>query len=459
VKSPVRWLVVAAAATAALFTNVGLVSARPASDPQFVTAERAGPMNLAGHRTLTSIAQVALGVGRWVVMAKADIIEESGRQETTCVLVSDGRTFDTSHVSLVSSPLSESRQTVELMGWVAIKRATPVSLQCSQPGVVGEVAAADIGISAMLTGTITTSGIGGSASDPVTHGIDKPVVVAAHDDVPHGIFQGPVTKSQARLETLDLPAGGWLVFSKATIVISKSSWVSCQVAMGGDFDQTDTKRADNGEGTVGFLVTHSSATPFHVTLSCGADGGAAAAKEIRIVAVRAPTLINGPSPQRMPVPAIPRKPIVEATYLDGPTHIITADDGGGLLIIADIDLPGSAPWNYYRGTWVSFAKLYAGNAGGKMVLCEIETHFNDAGAAIGEGAAENQDLPFQPPSSRHPFELMGPLQVQPRADGDPDLEIGCRKEVGQGAVDEPPAVWFVKLVMIRATVSDTRLPG
>jgi hypothetical protein len=426
----------------------GPAAASPTAAPRFFSVKRAGPVSIQGANNFQTLLTFQIPAGNYALEAKLDVRSAaSGPRNVYCNVsrhYAGGPWADYAGglVTVLPSPASEARQTISIVGgWhgdYTPGTTDTLGLRCQQPGNNGDVLVESMVVQAFQMGKVNGD-IFNSDGAPYT------IVNCCMSSIPP-VYSGPVTDTGAQfwsVGTANVDVGSpasptdWLVLATLQIKILSTATVTCRVSMGGDFDQQQVRRADGTFSTLAFaFVHHSTADIAHrepIKFACGRDGGNANINFENVVAMRVGDLVNEAFPGTLPLPP-GVAPKVIAGYKDGP---IPVGENSNFAVMGTLHVP--------PGKWTVLSKLYVGNAGGQLVSCR--TSLGSVASDSVAGAAENGDLPFQPPGARHPFEMLlaGPV----RSSAGANIVVTCAKLAGQGIIDEDPQAWFLKVVAIK----------
>jgi hypothetical protein len=272
--------------------------------PQFIEGFRTADV-AAGAGVFATVAGMPLPTGRWSVMAKFNVHTDftgsiGDLRSATCRLVAPGQS-DSSSTRLSLPNFSLDRLSFALdVAPVVGSSGGHARLQCKGSGNAGDVKVSDIRLQAMGVGHLVRRNLGTGGT--LTFGSGIPRVLFGFDagplDVPH---------TMANLRTMHLAQGAWSVRATASAIDADGTpmVVTCELGMEGDFDRAQattfggTSAANHAPLTMLTVHRFMASSGGDAVLRCGFEApvttdGSAKLVNIRLVAVRAGTLTNGP---------------------------------------------------------------------------------------------------------------------------------------------------------------------
>jgi hypothetical protein len=152
------------------------------------------------------------------------------------------------------------------------------------------------GVAAVTAAVMAGAPALAKATSPATAAAASPVIVA-------GFKNGPVnftSDSQQVIATMNVPAGSWAISAKETLLNLSAGFVDadCRLVAASASDIARVILEPNGQSasgqTVPFLVIHKFTSPGAVKLTCNGFGDELEATNMKITAIKAGTLTNGP---------------------------------------------------------------------------------------------------------------------------------------------------------------------
>ena len=243
----------------------------------------ANSASIAGGSGFHTVGSLSLPKGKWLIVAKANIVSSSSSQTTNevCQLKLSTTDVDQSGQSMYYTTQQGYEGEAAVQVAHVFASAGSAALQCKGKQAAAANHIVLIGIKA---GKLTRKPFGGTAS---TSGTGTPTIVSGYKAGSVAISAG----SYGTIGSLALPAGKWLVQAKAFLKDGSEVRVDCQLTLGTMNDLTYSLGAAAGHTTGLYMQTAASlSSSGNAIFSCDAASTGPSVSYVRITAISASLL-------------------------------------------------------------------------------------------------------------------------------------------------------------------------
>jgi hypothetical protein len=235
---------------------------------------------IAGNSTFHTVGALSVPKGKWTIVAKANVVNDSSSASTNEVCRVRLSSTDVDQVGQSLTSTAGQGYAGEVVVQVAHNFITSgiAALECKGSQSVNADHIVLIGLKA---GKLTIQPIGGTAS---VSGSGTPSIVSAYKTASVNIANG----SYGTVATLNLPAGNWLIEAQGFLKDASPMAVSCSLKAGTLYADTYSDGAPAGKMTSIHLQTGTQlGAPGKAVVACDAAGTGASVSYIRITAIKA----------------------------------------------------------------------------------------------------------------------------------------------------------------------------
>lgn len=353
--------------------------AAPAKEPTVIAGFEEGPIDVPGGEVPAAIASMELARGRWILYAKAYLVNTSDQVLTTKCRLTAGDDFDETAVSTDGDPAPHDAPesaaiAAQLIHSFTALEGGEVSLHCASDGLDGQVEASYVRITAVSAGRVRLERFGRT---PKSFGPPKalPKVLSGYENESIVLANDGTFKSVGKLT---IPAGNWAFVGKLMMRNTgvEPREVRCRLVTGATVDEAEARLGASDNGPDRMALSLVSAHRFQrdgvASLQCAtvSSPGQINARAIRLTAIRAGRLVT----------AFPGGGTDEGVGKgsEGPRVVFGASNGpttlSGRNIVTTVGTLGLT-----EGPWTVFAKLSLENTtnADQEVTCRLETEFYD----------------------------------------------------------------------------------
>jgi hypothetical protein len=360
-----------------LFPHAG--AAAVATEPTVISGFEEGPLDVPGGDSPAPIATMDLAKGRWMLFAKAYLVNTSEEVlATKCRLVAGGNFDETAASTDGDAAPDVAPEAAAIAAQLVHNFSAPsggeVSFHCASDGLVGQVKAYYVRITAVSAGRVRLERFGRT---PTTFGPPDalPKVLAGYEADSVSLQNDGQFKTLGKLA---IPAGNWAFVGKLMVrnTGAEPREARCRLVTGSTIDEAEARLGPSDNGPDRMALSLVSAHRYEkeglALIQCAtvSSPGQLKARGIRLTAVRAGRLssglLNGWTPD-----AVGKGSAGPRVHLGANEGPVTLPGGNTMTTVGTLGLT--------EGSWTAFAKLTLENNtdGDEEVTCRLETYSYD----------------------------------------------------------------------------------